>query len=111
MKVVSKVLFLLYQGLHVWGFILFFTETKESVASDLMIVILFIGTYQYFEFYSLLLVVVVVAPFVLIYMGVKSYLKRRRQAGIARRLEGRKYEAGSVSGDHSCKICMDEYIE
>ena len=48
LKIASKILFFLYQALHIWGFVIFLTETEESPASDIMIVILFIGTYQYF---------------------------------------------------------------
>ena len=86
LKIVSKVLFFLYQALHIWGFVIFLTETEESPASDIMIVVLFIGTYQYFEFYSLLIIIIIIAPFLLIYLGVKSYRKKIRQEAIARRL-------------------------
>lgn len=81
-------MFFIYQGLHIWGFVIFFTETDESVASDYMIVILFLGTYQYFEFYSLIILIVIVAPFLLIYMGIKAYRKKIKQEAIARRLQG-----------------------
>lgn len=45
--IAGRLLFCLYTGLHIWGYIIFITETEPNPADYYTIVVFFIGTYQY----------------------------------------------------------------
>lgn len=107
---ISRILFVIYTVLHVWGYIIFILDTSEPNLADYFIIaVFFLGTYQYLEIYLGIVGLAIVLPFILVYFLIKYIKKRRRATKIVRMLQGKKYNAGALKGEHSCHICMDDY--
>lgn len=109
LNVVSKVLFTVYLGVHIWGYVIFANAEEPSPADYLIIIVLFLGTYQYLEVYLGIAGVLIALPFFLVYLLVSAIRKRRKGSQNVRRLRGTKYNPMALKGDHMCQICMDEY--
>ena len=77
----SRILFVLYTCLHVWGYIIFVNDDDPSLAAYFIIVVFFIGTYQYLEIYLGIVGLLIVLPFFLIYVigqAIRDKMKSRR---------------------------------
>ena len=62
---INKIQFVLYQLSHFIGiiFLLTYDFTNNSTAKMLIIVVIIIGTYQYMEFYLLLVFLAIILPY------------------------------------------------
>lgn len=109
--IASRTLFLLYTGLHVWGYIIFINNSTPNVCDYFIIVVFFLGTYQYLEIYLGIVGLVIVLPFILMYLLIQAIKKYRKKSKISAMLEGKKYNPLKLKGEHSCHICMEEYKE
>lgn len=70
--IVSRILFAVYTALHIWGYIIFASSGDPNLADYYIIIVFFIGTYQYLEVYLGLIGFVIVVPFLLAYLAVKA---------------------------------------
>lgn len=70
--IASRILFALYTALHIWGYIIFASSGTPNLADYYIIVVFFIGTYQYLEVYLGLIGFIIVVPFLLVYLAVKT---------------------------------------
>ncbi len=109
LKIVSRFLFIMYTILHIWGYIIFISVETPSPADYLIIIIIFLGTYQYLEIYLGIVGLILVLPFLLIYLAVKAIKKRRKNKALSLRLKGQLFNPLTLKGEHVCHICMDEY--
>lgn len=74
----SRTLFVLYTCLHIWGYIIFVSDNEPNLADYFIIIVFFIGTYQYLEIYLGVAGLLVVLPFFLIYVIVQTIRDRRK---------------------------------
>ncbi len=95
---VSRTLFALYTAMHVWGYIIFINSDTPNAADYFIIVVFFIGTYQYLELYLGIVGLVIVLPFFLVYLAAKAIKKHRKNKRIARMLQGVKYNSLTLRG-------------
>lgn len=96
--VISRLLFGMYTAMHVWGYIIFINSETPNAADYFIIVVFFLGTYQYLQIYLGIVGVLVVLPFFLAYLIIKAIKKNRKNKRISKLLKGQKYNAMSLKG-------------
>jgi hypothetical protein len=99
----GKVQFIIYQIIHFCGILIYFKGGDQSQGEDVIItyitIILFLGTYQYIEFYLLFVFFVLVLPFYMLRKLYVSVKLRYQIYQMQKQMRGQKYNENKVKGD------------
>ena len=96
--VAGRTLFAIYTALHIWGYIIFIENGNPNLCDYFIIVVFFLGTYQYLEVYLGIVGLIIVLPFLLLYLMIQAIKKYRKKAKITAMLQGRKYNPVKLKG-------------
>jgi len=106
----SRTQFALYHLIHIWGFFLLLTnDIPSEAARTFLTVIILLSTYQYLEFYLIIVFLIVVLPF----YGLKklyAYLLIRIRIRQMERILKSEPLSDQIKGDRECKICLQDYV-
>lgn len=109
----NRLSFWCYILLHSWGcYIVFYLPTQPNPILDKYIVaVLIVGTYQFLDFFIILVLVAVAIPIILLVQAVRFCTQRFNSYRFIQLLKPKQFVPAEVRGDHECKICMNLYLE
>ena len=110
-KILNKIQFMLYQIAHFMGifFLLLYNFDNNTFIRTIIMITILVGTYQYVEFYLLMVFLVIVLPYYF-FKNLWSYgIRRYRSYKLERALQSERYSDKAFAGDNECKICLMPY--
>ena len=96
----------IYQLVHFWGvLLLFLADFKDENQENFVIVVIFVGTFQYMEFYVMIIFCLVIMPFWLI-KNLQNYLVHKYNSyKMEQLLKSQTFDEHLIKGDQDCIIC------
>ena len=108
---INKIQFLLYQISHFSGilFLFFYNFEADPTAKIIIGIVILIGTYQYVQFYLLMVFVAIIFPYYFARNLWRRFVQWYRAYKLEKVLLSETYSEKSMKGDHECKICLQDY--
>mgnify|MGYP000849664582 CR=1 FL=1 len=105
-----RIQFLLYQIAHTFAlfFLLFYDFTNDSSVKNLLIIVVLVGTYQYLEFYLLIIFLAIVLPYYFIKHTYNYLVIKYRAYRLEQSLQSERFSE-KIAGAKDSKICLMPY--